>query len=103
MHLSDKDRHYFRVKSWKTIFQANDPKNQARVATLISNTIDSKETCIKVGVIDIFTWHLKRAECMETNTYLGLTGYSGSLVIPYQIKNFLPIYVKNEMMMLIVI
>jgi exonuclease III len=25
IHLSDKDRHYLRVKGWKTIFQANSP------------------------------------------------------------------------------
>ena len=37
MHLSDKDRHYFRVKGWKTIFQANGPKKQARVVILIWN------------------------------------------------------------------
>ena len=26
MHLSDKNRHYLRVKVWKTIFQADGPK-----------------------------------------------------------------------------
>ena len=30
------------MKGWKTIFQANDLKKQARVAILISNKIDSK-------------------------------------------------------------
>jgi exonuclease III len=39
-HLSDKDRHYLRVKDWKTIFQANGPEKQAGVAILISNKID---------------------------------------------------------------
>jgi exonuclease III len=38
--LRDKDRHYFRVKDLKTIFQANGPKKQAGVAILISNKID---------------------------------------------------------------
>ena len=47
--------------------------------------------------------HLKRAEHIETNTYLGLIGSSGSIVVPYQIEDFLSIYVKNEMRMLIVI
>jgi hypothetical protein len=37
MYLSVIDRHYLRVKGWKTIFQANGPKKQARVAILISN------------------------------------------------------------------
>jgi exonuclease III len=36
-HLSEKDRHYLRVKGWKTIFQANGPKKKAGVAILISN------------------------------------------------------------------
>jgi hypothetical protein len=40
MHLSDKDRHYLRVKGWKKFFQANDPKKQAGVVILISNKID---------------------------------------------------------------
>ena len=42
MHLSDKDRHYLRIKGWKTIFQANGSKKQAGVAILISNKIDFK-------------------------------------------------------------
>ena len=33
-HLSDKDRHYLRVKGWKTIFQANVLKKQAGVVIL---------------------------------------------------------------------
>jgi exonuclease III len=37
---SDKDRHYLRVKGWKTIFQANTPKDKAGVTILISNKID---------------------------------------------------------------
>jgi exonuclease III len=40
VYLSDKDRHYIRVKSWKTFFQANGPKKQAGVAILIMNKID---------------------------------------------------------------
>jgi exonuclease III len=39
-HLSDKDRHYLRVKGWKTIFQANGPKKPAGVAISISNKIN---------------------------------------------------------------
>jgi hypothetical protein len=34
-HLSVKDRQYLRVKGWKTIFQANGPKKQAGVVTII--------------------------------------------------------------------
>jgi hypothetical protein len=40
MHLNDKDRYYFRVKGWKTIFQENDPKKQAEVAILTLNKIN---------------------------------------------------------------
>jgi exonuclease III len=39
-HLSDKDRHYLRIKGWKRIFQPNGPKKQAGVAILISNKIN---------------------------------------------------------------
>jgi exonuclease III len=35
-----KERHYLRVKGWKTSFQANINKKQAGVAILISNKID---------------------------------------------------------------
>jgi exonuclease III len=46
-HLSDKDRHCLSVKGWKTIFQANCPKKQARIAILISNKIDFQPKIIK--------------------------------------------------------
>jgi len=39
-NLRDKDRHYLRVKGWKTTFQANGQKKQAGVAILISNKIN---------------------------------------------------------------
>jgi exonuclease III len=45
--LRGKDRHYLRMKSWKTIFQANGLKNQAGVTILISNKIDFKPKVIK--------------------------------------------------------
>jgi hypothetical protein len=45
--LQDKDRYYFRVKVWKTIFQADGPKKQAGVAILISNKIDFQTKVIK--------------------------------------------------------
>ena len=47
MHLSVKDRHYLRVKGWKTIFQANGPKKQAVVAILRSNKINFQPKVIK--------------------------------------------------------
>jgi hypothetical protein len=47
MHLSNKDREDLRVKSWKTIFQANDPKKQAGVGILISNKINFQTKVVK--------------------------------------------------------
>ena len=47
MHLSDKDRHYLRVKGWKTVFQANGPKKQAAVVILILNKINFQPKVIK--------------------------------------------------------
>jgi hypothetical protein len=47
MHLSFTDKHYLRVKGWKTIFQTNAPKKQARVAILISDKIDFQPKFIK--------------------------------------------------------
>jgi exonuclease III len=38
--LREKDRHYLRVKGWKTNFQANGLKKKAGVSILISNNID---------------------------------------------------------------
>ena len=38
-HLREKDRHYLRLKGWKTIFQANGLKKKAGVAIQISNKI----------------------------------------------------------------
>ena len=43
----EKDRHYLRVKGWKTIFQANGSKKQGVVAILISNKIDIQPKVIK--------------------------------------------------------
>jgi exonuclease III len=46
-HLREKDKHYLRVKGWKTIFQANGPKKQAGVAILIMNIIDFQTKVFK--------------------------------------------------------
>jgi exonuclease III len=46
-HLREKDRHYLRMKGWKTIFQANSLKKQTGVAILISNKIDFHPKVIK--------------------------------------------------------
>jgi hypothetical protein len=46
-HLREKDRHYLRMKGWKTIFQANGLKKQAGVAILISNKIEFLPKVIK--------------------------------------------------------
>jgi exonuclease III len=47
-HLSDKGRHYLRIKGWKTIFQANGTKEKlAEVVILISNKINFQPKVIK--------------------------------------------------------
>jgi exonuclease III len=46
-HLREKDRHYLRMKDWKTIFHGNSLKKQAGVAILISNKIDFQPKIIK--------------------------------------------------------
>jgi exonuclease III len=46
-HLREKDRHYLRMKGWKTVFQANGLKKQAGVAILISNKLDFQPKVIK--------------------------------------------------------
>jgi hypothetical protein len=43
----DRNKHWFRVKDWKNIYQANGPWTQAVVAMLISDKVDFKLTLIK--------------------------------------------------------
>ena len=45
--LSVKDRHYLRIKGWKTISQGNGPKVQAGVVILILDKIDFFPKVIK--------------------------------------------------------
>ena len=46
-HLGVKDKHYLRVKCWKTILQANGLRKQAGVAILISDKINFQSNVIK--------------------------------------------------------
>jgi exonuclease III len=46
-HLREKDKQFLRVKGWKTIFQANGPKEQAGIHILISNKIYFQTKVIK--------------------------------------------------------
>jgi exonuclease III len=46
-HLIDRNRHWFRVKGWKKIYQANGPPKEAGVAILISDQADFKLTLIR--------------------------------------------------------
>ena len=46
-HLNLKEKCYLRVKGWKKIFQANEPKKQAGVAILMFKKINSKLKSIK--------------------------------------------------------
>jgi exonuclease III len=42
-----RNKHWLRVKSWKKIYQANGPPNQAGVAVLILGKVEYKLTLIK--------------------------------------------------------
>ena len=46
-HLRVKDKHYLRVKGWKTILQANGLRKQAGIAILLSDKIDFQPKVIK--------------------------------------------------------
>jgi exonuclease III len=46
-HLIDRNKHWLRLKSWKKIYQAHCPSEQAGVAILISEIVDFKLTLIK--------------------------------------------------------
>jgi exonuclease III len=46
-NLRENDRHYLRVKGWKTIFHTYGLKKQARIAILISNKINFQPKDIK--------------------------------------------------------
>jgi exonuclease III len=46
-HLIDRNKHWLRVKGWKKINQANDPRKQAGVAILIADKVDFKLALIK--------------------------------------------------------
>jgi exonuclease III len=64
LHLREKDRHYLRMKGWKTIFQANVLKKQAGVAILISNKINFQPKVIRKDKERHFI-HIKRKICQE--------------------------------------
>jgi hypothetical protein len=46
-HLTDRNKHWLRVKGWKKIYQANGPQKQAGVTILISDKVDFKPTLIR--------------------------------------------------------
>jgi hypothetical protein len=47
MTAGTNNRHYLRIKDWKTIFQAYVPKKQAGVDILIFNEIDFQTKVLK--------------------------------------------------------
>jgi exonuclease III len=46
-HLTNRTKHWLRVKGWKKIYQVNGPRKQAGVAILFSDKVDFKPTLIK--------------------------------------------------------
>jgi hypothetical protein len=43
-HLTDRNKHWLKLKGWEKIFQANGTPKQAEGAILISNKVDFKPT-----------------------------------------------------------
>jgi exonuclease III len=43
-HLTDRNKHRLRKKSWKKIYQDNGPPKQTGVAIVISDKVDFKPT-----------------------------------------------------------
>jgi exonuclease III len=39
-HFTEKNKHWFRIKGWKKVFQSNGPHKQAGVAILLSEEVD---------------------------------------------------------------
>jgi hypothetical protein len=68
MHLSDKDRHYLRVKGRKPIFQANGTKKQAGIAILTLNKINLQPKVIKKKIIrkDTSYWSKEKSTKMNS-------------------------------------
>jgi exonuclease III len=46
-HLTDRNKHWLRVKVWKKVYQTNGPPKQAGVVILLSDKVDFKLTLIK--------------------------------------------------------
>ena len=81
-HLRGKDRHYLRMKGWKTIFQANAMKKQAGVAILISNKIDFQPNIIikdKEGHFILIKGKILHEELSILNIYAPNTRAAHSL------------------------
>jgi hypothetical protein len=47
INLTEKNKHWLRVKGWKKVFQANGPHKQARVDILISDKVDFRLKSIR--------------------------------------------------------
>jgi exonuclease III len=46
-HLIDRNKHWFKVKGWKMIYQSYSPGKQAGLAMFISDKVDFQLTLIK--------------------------------------------------------
>ena len=84
-HLRTKDIHRLKVKDWKQMFQANGQEKKARVAILISDTIDSKTRATKRDSEGHFIILMERTHQGDINI---LTIYTPNIGAPTYIKKY---------------
>jgi hypothetical protein len=65
-HVREKNRHYLRVKGWKTNFQGNYPKKQLEVPILILKKIDFQLKVIEKEKKGHFTYSKGKSTKMNS-------------------------------------
>jgi hypothetical protein len=77
-HLRDKDRHYLRVKDWKTILQANGLKKQAGIASVAVDSQKLMGSCKEIGTMKRVYERLSvKPNCSRRPKHIGDTSTMG--------------------------